>query len=111
MDIAHKQVYSIVLSAIIAAIVLFTMSLGVHAQTYDTTGVGSQDTTMYASTTGGTDMGTTSMGTTDSTTGTPGVPNTGLGGNALATITTLLSSAILAIVGMAYIRRQAVNIR
>jgi hypothetical protein len=77
--------------------------------TNGTTGTDTTDTT------GTTDTMDTSgtTGTTDtSTTGTtPGVPNTGLGGNATTNILLLVISAAVALAGVGYISRTSLGVR
>jgi hypothetical protein len=67
-------------------------------------------------TSGSTTTGTTLYGTTGSTTGTtdattPGVPNTGQGGNATANAFVLLGSALVAVLGAGYYFRHTTALR
>ncbi len=86
----------------LALALAFTLVANVHAQTTDTSVSGSASVTTPATT------DTSGTGAAD-TSASPGLPNTGVGGDALINYAILLSSGLAIAGGLVYIRRQMVS--
>ncbi len=99
--------------SILAAVVLLVGVgvLSVHAQT-STSNIGSTyTTTSVGNSSGSTSSNTTGMVSASGTSASPGLPNTGTGGDAAKNLSVLTSSVVLAIAGAGYLmmRRMAVR--
>lgn len=104
-----KTLASLAVASLIVALGLVVVTPA-HAQLYsNTSGSGSSMSTSGTSTTGGTgSMSSSTSGMTGTTTGstTPGLPNTGAGGNAATNMSLLLGSGLIVVGGAVYLTRR-----